>query len=250
VSAPRTAPPRLIRGSGSTRRLELELLAAVPGVTHAFTLRDADPRAVLREAAGADTPLRTLRQVHGTTVRVIDGQAPGPGDAPAEAAEGDALVTSARGIALAVFVADCLPILACDPVGGGLAAVHAGWRGTVRGVLGEALRVLRAHCGARMEDVRLAIGPGIGPCCFEVGEEVIAALLRFDPGAASCVVRDGGRPRLDLAEANRRQAAEAGVRRERIASASWCTRCSPDLASYRRDGGRAGRMAGLIAWRA
>ena len=241
---------RLIRGTGATRRLELRLLAAVPGLAHAFTLRGADPRAALREAVGSEPPLRTLRQVHGAAVHVVDAPGDGPLAGPAGAAEGDALATRARGVAVAVFVADCLPILACDPIGGAIAAVHAGWRGTVRGVLGEALRALRERLGARMEDVRVGLGPGIGPCCFEVGEEVVDSLLRFDPAAAGCVRRAGPRPSVDLAEANRRQAAAAGVRAEHIESAEWCTRCSPELASYRRDGERAGRMAGVIAWRA
>jgi hypothetical protein len=237
---------RTIRGAGPTRRLLLPLLAGVPGLAHAFTLRGAEPRAALREAAGRDLPLRELRQVHGARVVVVDGGEADAAGAPLP--EGDALATRARGVALAVAVADCLPILVCDPEGGALAAVHAGWRGTARGVLRAALDVLCARLGARPDGMRVAFGPGIGPCCFEVGDEVVEALLRCDAGAGTCVA-PGPRPRVDLVGVNRRQALAAGVPPGRIESAGWCTRCSPDLASYRRDREAAGRMAGLIAWR-
>lgn len=242
-----------LRGDGPTRRLELPILDAVPGLAHAFTVRGADPHAALREAARRDLPLLSLRQVHGSTVRIVTGpsQADATTGGPAGGADpepGDALATRSTGVGLGVFVADCLPILACDPDTGALAAVHAGWRGTVRGVLREALETLRRDLGARMQEVRIGIGPGIGTCCFEVGDEVVAALLRFDPGAGGCIVRDG-RLRVDLVGANRRQAIAAGVREDRIQAAGWCTFCSPDLASFRRDRDSAGRMAGLIAWR-
>jgi hypothetical protein len=232
------------RGAGATRRFELPLLAAVPGLVHYFTTRGADPRVALRESAGRVLPIHALRQVHGATIHIV-----GAGATPSPPAEGDALATRATGTALSVQVADCVPVLLADRRSGAIAAVHAGWRGTVRGVLRETIRALRDAFGTRPGDLQVGIGPCIGPCCFEVGGEVVEALLRFDPAAADCV-RPGERPRVDLAGANRRQALAEGVRPGNLGAAGLCTRCTPDLASFRRDGAGAGRTTAIIAWRA
>ncbi|HKN47532.1 MAG TPA: peptidoglycan editing factor PgeF [Candidatus Polarisedimenticolia bacterium] len=242
-----------ILGEGPARRLILPSLEAIPGLLHAFTVRGSDTAAVLSASAGAALPLSTLRQVHGAGVQTIgeDGRAPAgaPPAATGETPQGDALLTRRPGLALGVYVADCAPILICDPQTRGIAAVHAGWRGTVAGVLPEAIGALCDAFGARAGDLRLGIGPCIGPCCFEVGDEVVEALLDADPGAATCVV-DGARRRIDLVEANRRQAVACGVDPDLIEAAGLCTMCRGDLLeSYRRGRGRAGRMAALIAWK-
>ncbi len=250
MNAPRdqavTGTPTLL-GEGARRRIVLPILASVPGLVHAFTVKGSDPDDVLRAAAGTSLPFRTLKQVHGATVRTV-----GPPDSPSgsrDAAEGDALVTAATGLALGVYVADCVPILVCDERTRGLAAVHAGWRGTVAGVLRAAIGALRDRFGARPADLRLGFGPSIGACCFEVGDDVVDLLLRADPGAGACVLGTGRR-RVDLVEANRRQALDCGVPADRIQATALCTRCRDDLLeSFRRGRGRAGRMAGLIAWR-
>src|SRR5439155_14880621 len=121
------------------------------------------------EAAGGALPLRTLRQVHGAVVRVA-GPEPAARDTGASAREeGDALIVDRQGVAAGVWVADCLPILIGDPTTRTAAAVHAGWRGTVAGVVGRAIETLRRARGARASDLRVAMGPAIGPCCFECG---------------------------------------------------------------------------------
>ncbi|HEU4403251.1 MAG TPA: peptidoglycan editing factor PgeF [Candidatus Polarisedimenticolia bacterium] len=242
-----------LNGQGPTRRLQVPLLLDVPGLAHAFTVKGSETEAVLRESAGPGVEVRTLRQMHGAGVVVAgatpDGVIPG---APAAAQEpppqGDVLVTSRQGIALAVRVADCVPILACDPRTRALAAVHAGWRGTVARVLEAAIVAMRDSFGTRPADLRLAIGPAIGSCCFEVGDEVVERLLGADPGAGECVL-PGARQRVDLLAANRRQALQAGVRAENLAAVGLCTVCHPDLLeSFRRDRTAAGRMEALIAW--
>jgi hypothetical protein len=245
----RPADAATLRGSGPSRRVEVPILASVPGLLHLFTVKGSDTRTAIAEAAGRDLPLLTLRQVHGATVRVADPDAlPRYGVPPAHEI-GDALVVSGPGVAAGVWVADCLPILICDESTRTAAAVHAGWRGTVAGVVGAAIAVLRARFGAAPSSLRLAMGPAIGPCCFEVGDEVVEALQKAFPDAAACVV-PGSKKRIDLAEANRRQARAAGVPDERIQAAGLCTLCRPDLLeSYRRGRGAAGRMAGVIAWR-
>lgn len=235
-----------LRGAGPTLRLTLPLLERLPGLAHAFTVAGSEEAAVLAAVAGRALPLWTLRQVHGRVVRSIDDSGPVPWADPRP--EGDALVSARRDRAIGVHVADCVPIVLCDPVHGVLGAAHAGWRGTVAGVLGAALAAMAA-AGARPEDVYIGMGPAIGACCFEVGAEVVAAFRDADPGAESSI-RTGSRARIDLLDANRRQAIAAGVRAERIAAANLCTACRPDLLiSYRRSGRSSGRMTGLIAWR-
>ena len=233
-------------GQGPARRLEMPLLASVAGLAHGFTVSGSDPAAVVREAVGRDLPLRTLKQVHGAAVRRAGGS---DRAATLPPPEGDALITAEAGLALGVWVADCVPILVCDPRTRALAAVHAGWRGTTARVLDAAVGALGAAFGSRPADLIVALGPAIGPCCFEVGDEVVERLLEADPGAAACVL-GGRRRRIDLPSANRRQALAAGVRPERVAAAGLCTVCRADLLeSYRRQRGAGGRMAGLIAWR-
>jgi len=160
------------------------------------------------------------RQVHGT--RLLHHPQEGG------IVEADGHVVTEPGVAPLVFVADCLPVALYGP--GGLAMVHAGWRGLGGGILGEAAEAVGA--------TQAAIGPGIGPCCYEVGEEVLAAFAGLGDVAQGRM--------LDLPEVARRLLAEAGV--GRVESAGLCTSCEPELFfSHRRDHGRTGRQAG-IAW--
>jgi YfiH family protein len=160
-------------------------------------------------------------QVHGSSLI----------DQPCDEAlpEADGHVVAEPGPAPMVLVADCLPVALRGP--GGLAMVHAGWRGLAGGILGAAAEAVEATSAA--------IGPGIGSCCYEVGAEVLDAFADLGEGVAA------GRM-LDLPEVARRRLAEAGV--ERVESAGLCTSCESDLFfSHRRDHGRTGRQAG-IAW--
>jgi YfiH family protein len=178
-------------------------------------------------------------QVHGT--RLIDhGQGANElggsfvgTDAPKEPQNGlpdaDGHIVREAGRAALVFVADCLPVALHGP--GGVAMVHAGWRGLAGGIVGAAAEAVEAT-GA-------AIGPGIGPCCYEVGKEVLDAFADLGGGIAQ------GRM-LDLPAVARRQLARAGV--AEVHSAGLCTSCEPELFySHRRDRGRTGRQAGM-AW--
>jgi polyphenol oxidase len=163
------------------------------------------------------------RQVHG--VRLIDHRI----ESPEGVVEADGHLVSEPGLAPLVFVADCLPVALAGP--GGLAMVHAGWRGLAGGILAAGAEAVEA--------TRAAIGPGIGPCCYEVGEEVLSAFSGLGEGVAR------GRM-LDLPEVARRLLSAAGV--ERVESAGLCTSCEEELFfSHRRDEGRTGRQAG-IAW--
>jgi purine-nucleoside/S-methyl-5'-thioadenosine phosphorylase / adenosine deaminase len=249
VTTKHPADAASIRGSGSNRLIEVPILASVPGLLHGFTVKGSNTASAIAESAGREVPLVTLRQVHGAVVRVVEPiDRPGGAVAPARQ-EGDALIVRGAGLAAGVWVADCLPILICDERTRTAAAVHAGWRGTVAGVVGAAIGAMQTRFGADPSRFRLAMGPAIGPCCFEVGDEVVEALLHARPEAAASVV-PGARKRIDLVQENRRQARAAGVPDEAMQASGLCTRCLPDLLeSYRREGAGAGRMAGVIAWR-
>jgi YfiH family protein len=208
--------------------------------------RVAENRRRLARAAGA--PLFVATQVHGAAIARVRA-----GDAPADLAgiKADGLCSDRPDVALGVFVADCIPALVADPRTGAFAAVHAGWRGTVAGVLPAAVRALQEHFGARPADLRVALGPAIGPCCFEVGPEVVEAFEAGLPGArAAGVVVAGaaGRPRIDLKLANRLMLERAGVATEAIDAGDECT--SSDRVrfySFRRDRGQTGQHLGFIA---
>jgi YfiH family protein len=235
-------------GRGRSRRLRVDGLDSIPDLAHAFGLRGSAPESVLSAALPGRPPLRLLRQVHGSVVReaVGGGVREAAGGSPPE---GDALVTDRSDVAIGVTVADCAPILVCDPERRAIGAVHAGWRGTVAGVLEAALETIRRRYGSAPSDLRLAIGPAIGPCCFEVGDDVIDALLARDPGNSECIATRDRRRFVDLVAANRRQALAAGIPPGRIGSVGLCTACHPGLfCSYRRDRAAAGRMLAVIGW--
>lgn len=175
-----------------------------------------------------------LRQVHGS--RVVEVAGPGS-DAPPE--EGDALLTFSPGPVLSVTVADCFPVFGFSRSAPALFLAHAGWRGTLGGIVRECLRALRRR-GIRGEEVTLLFGPGIGPCCFRVSPEV----ARLFPSFAVREGEDGFY--VDLPAANAAQAREEGVREEGLFFSDLCTSCRGDLFfSYRRDGPRSGRMAAV-----
>jgi len=160
----------------------------------------------------------------------------------------DGLVARDPNVVLAVHCADCVPLLLADARRGAVAAVHTGWRGTAAGAAQAAVKALRDNYGSDPRDLIAAIGPAIGPCCYEVDAPVADAFAGW-PWAAE-VLRPG-RPDhwwLDLAAANRRTLRGLGVPAEQIWESGLCTACEPGLLfSYRRDGvtGRMGAMIGL-----
>jgi YfiH family protein len=178
-----------------------------------------------------------VRQVHGA--RAVRASAPGE---PVE--EADVVVSAAPGLAACVSVADCVPVLLADPRTGAVAAVHAGWRGTLARAAAEGVAALAAE-GARPGDLLAAIGPSIGSCCYEVSPDLAE---RFGAGISPSTILGGAAPRLDLWEANRLVLAAAGVRSDRIQVLGRCTACERDLFfSHRRDAGRTGRQMAFVA---
>jgi len=180
-----------------------------------------------------------VRQVHGA--RVVTASAP---SAPCD--EADAVVSRTVGVAACVSIADCVPLLIADPATGAVAAVHAGWRGTVALAAAAAVEALAAQAGARPGDLLAVVGPSIGPCCYEVSEDLAG---RFEQAFGRGVVdRSREAPRVDLQEANVRGLAAAGVDPCRIDRLGRCTACEGRLFfSHRRDAGATGRQAAWIA---
>lgn len=192
-------------------------------LVHGFGTRDAQvPR-----------NLATLKQIHSTTCVPADGRAGVLG-------QGDALLENTPGCAVAVKTADCVPVLLADVRNRAVAAVHAGWRGTAGRIVMGAIAAMSERFGTRPADLRAAIGPSIGRCCYEVGPEV-AEQFGYAPN---------GRVHLDLPDANRRQLCEAGIAPEHIWVAGLCTMCrAGEFYSFRREQQHAGRMYSFIGLR-
>lgn len=180
---------------------------------------------------GEARPVAWARQIH--SARVLPARV-------GECGEGDALVGRENGLALSVVTADCVPVLLAGPAG--IAATHAGWRGIVAGVVGATVAAL----GGPPEECQAWIGPAIGPCCYETGQDVADQVVAASHPAIGRI-GPAGRPHLDLQAAVRHQLQVAGI--HEIQAVPLCTRCEETkLHSYRRDGKRAGRNHAFI-WR-
>ena len=217
----------------------------IPWLVHGFSTRAADDFSSLDrdhlEWGHRRIPLAMLRQVHSDCLHVV--RPASRGEQPSELLEGDALLSGEAGVLLGVRTADCLPLLLLDPRAKVVAAVHAGWRGSAKQIGAKAVEKLREEFGTRPEDIEVLIGPGIGPCCYEVGAEVAA---HFE----GAVNRREGRVYLDLEAANKTQFRDAGVPEEQIHAAEMCTGClSERFYSYRREGVQAGRMLAVVGIR-
>jgi polyphenol oxidase len=238
-------------------------------------------RQLLAEAVTGDpaTPLVTLRQIHSSVLvlRDLNMGNPGPAEAgaPQRPLKGDGLMTSEPGLLLGIQTADCIPVLVADRRRKAVAAFHAGWRGTVRRIVENGVGRMRLEFGSRAEDLVAAIGPGVGQCCYAVGEEVLSEfesqftygpelfrevdssdpvptrhpmmfMTRRAPGHTS----PGSGIHLDLIEANRRQLLAAGLQPGAIQVVGACTNCHPELFfSHRGSQGRCGRMMSVIGIR-
>lgn len=254
-----------------------DLLATFPGVTHGVTSRvpgmgladgnisysrprDRDDAWVMRQrwcdAAGLHADhLVTLHQVHGTQVHVAQARHAGRGARPGSSliGRGDALVTGEPGPVLLTVHADCQPVIFVDPARSGrgpvVAVAHAGWRGAVAGIVSETLAVMTSAFGSRVADIHVALGPAIGACCYEVGDEVASA-WRGSAGAdaGGAMSRSGERYRFSLTAANAILLERAGVRTEHIETPAICTRCGASRwFSHRGQGPLTGRFGAMIA---
>jgi hypothetical protein len=274
------------------RILQAPALAALPWLVHGFSTRaggvsklggkrvlnlgftewDArenvkENRRRLQAAVGAqDSQLVSLLQFHSDAILHFES-------APTEPARGDASLTKSPGLLLSVQTADCVPILLVDPKNRAVAAVHAGWRGTLARIVEKAIGKMHMQFGTQAGDLLAAIGPAIGGCCYEVGTEVAAAFSGQFANAAEFFdeLRTGDEPNplqwlnmmppghqpppkkvlLNLPKANRLQLEATGVPTAKIFASDLCTGCRRDLLfSYRKEGPESGRMMAVIGIRA
>ena len=266
----------------STRRAGLSTAYCAEGapgeLNLGFTANDtretvAGNRRLLAEAISGDaqTPLIALKQIHSNLTRMV-GAADADRELPWKA---DGMMTDELGLLLGIQTADCIPVLLADRKRRAVAAFHAGWRGTAARIVESGVGRMRLEFGSRPEDLIAAIGPGIGPCCYAVGEEMLAEfesqfayarelfhevddadevrrkypmlfLTQRAPGHSSI----GPSLHLNLAEANRRQLLAAGVKPRAIHAVGGCTQCHRELYfSHRGSQGHAGRMMSVIGIR-
>lgn len=250
--------------------LRFPLLEEIAGVRHAVTTRlggssagsyaaanlglsvGDDRETVLANRLAAATLVGggsalpvAARQVHGVQAVLVEQ----PGQSGTPVADADMLATERPGVVLMVQAADCLPIVIVDPTRPAVAAVHAGWRGLAAQAGREAVANMQRLFGSRPADLLVGVGPGIGVCCYEVSEEVAAAVAGTTGDNAFRFARCGGaRPFVDLPGVLRQQLLDAGVAAAQIAVAGLCTACNLELFySHRREGEPTGRFGALVA---
>jgi purine-nucleoside/S-methyl-5'-thioadenosine phosphorylase / adenosine deaminase len=190
-----------------------------------------------------DLSLIVLRQCHSDIIHTLTTRP------PAEfSADGDGLVTNQPGLLLSVLTADCMPVLIVDTEKRLAAAVHAGWRGTLKRIVEQTLAKMRGQFASNPENCIAAIGPAIRGCCYDVGEEVIEAFhSEFEYASELFRTRSSGKRSLDLPTACRFQLRRAGVRAQNIFSDPACTSCNLDrFFSHRAEQGKTGRMISVI----
>ncbi len=212
------------------------LLTNRKGIFHGFSTRTYGDARVPQNASKIlevlEVPSITLasaQQVHGGKVARV-------GQSPLRVTPGvDALVTTAKGLALEVHVADCVPVIMVDPIAHVVAAIHAGWKGTRDGIVGAAVKEMEAY-GAHVKRIVAVIGPHIGMCCYSVDEErakLFQDIFHRDPNISSYW---GDSWHIDLGYGNRKQLVDAGISADHIDSRVVCTSCQVDsFFSYRKD---------------
>jgi len=204
-------------------------------------------RSILTRAFGARMDrLVTVTQVHGADLLVLDE--PNEDFSHFQKLECDGIVTNQPRMMIGICVADCVPILLVDPVKKVIAALHAGWKGTAQGIARKGVDAMISVFGSEPGNILAAIGPAIGPCCYEVDATVAEAFrtgtMPFESFAKESAP---GKWRLNLTEANRNQLLRSGLEEKNVDASSLCVSCEKDLFfSYRRDNGETGRQMGFI----
>ena len=279
------------RKASGLQILQADALTKIPWLVHGFSTRPGgvselnsekvlnlgfaewdtkenvlENRSRFQSALGAsDLTLIALKQIHSDVIHLFQ-------NSPAEPCRGDASATKRAGLLLAVQTADCVPILLADLKKRAVAAVHAGWRGTLRRIVGKTIGKMQMHFGSKPGDLLAAIGPSIGGCCYTVGTEVASEFRSQFSNASEWFdeLRTGDEPNplqwlnmappghqpppqnvlLDLRKANRAQLIDAGLSAQNITVSDLCTACRRDLLfSYRKEGGTTGRLVSVIGIR-
>ena len=226
--------------------LQSQLLQGVTGIEHYCSMRGFE-----NAGEGVWMP----RQVHGTDVVIVDEQTSYDASVELQAIDADAVITRLPGRWIGVRTADCVPVLMYDPVTRTVAAVHAGWRGTVKHIVRQVVETMQSKLGVNPSDIYAVIGPSISPESFEIGEEVAAEFKAA--GREDCIVRNGNgiyggiikfpRPHVDLWQSNAMDLMESGVLLDRIDCTPLCTfQNDAVLFSARRQGIETGRIVSAI----
>lgn len=279
------------KSRGELRILQADALARLPWLVHGFSTRGGgvskldgkrvlnlgftewdsrenvkENRRKLQEAVGAEEmKLAPVLQFHSDSIVVFER-------APSAPVRADGSITQKNGLLLAIQTADCVPILLVDPEHRAIAAVHAGWRGTLARIVEKAVGRMQMEFKTQPEELLAAVGPAIGGCCYEVGTEVAAAFSGQFANAAEFFddLRTGDEPNplqwlnmmppghqpppkkvlLDLRKANRAQLVAGGLAEKNIFVSELCTACRRDLLfSYRKEGAQSGRMMAVVGIR-
>ena len=282
----------MLRKSGGLQVLQLAPFQKLPWLVHGFSTRPggvstldgqkvlnlsfmewdqkenvAENRRQFQSAVGAkDFALVPMKQIHSDLIHVFCKP-------PAHPCKGDASTTKDPGVLLAVQTADCVPILLVDPKKRAVAAVHAGWHGTLARIAEKTVGRMQLEYGSKPSDLLAALGPSIGPCCYEVGAELVTKFTAQFADASDYFdeARSGEEPNplqwlnmappghqpppknvhLDLRKANRSQLLAAGLRAQNIFVSDLCTACRTDLLfSYRKEGAQSGRLLAVVGIRA
>ena len=205
----------------------------------------ANHEVLYRRLGVSSDAMVTVQQIHGSKVAIASD-----GDAGTRLPGTDAMVSATPGLSMMMRYADCVPILLFDPVRNAVGLVHAGWRGTLARIAHRTVRAMTDRFGCLPHNVHAGIGPSIGPCCYQIGPEVVAR-VHATLGQGTDLLQQSeasGHAHLNLWIANRDQLSKAGVRQ--IEMARLCTACRTDLFySHRAQGGRTGRFAAIIGLR-
>jgi YfiH family protein len=205
----------------------------------------AENRQRFCNALGIDVDSLVLpQQIHSDGIAVIDKFQTGRGAHGHEDAisDADAMISRSHSVALAILTADCVPMLVIDPVRKAIGIAHVGWRGALRMIAAKTILKMRDTFGSAQSDCLVYLGPSIGPCCYEVKEDVVSQFERVF-GPATCIAEN----RLDLKRAVEMQLTGIGLETDNISSEGLCTACNLDLFySYRAEGGRTGCIMSVI----
>ena len=222
--------------------LTVPRLAAVPGLVHGFgDARWSETDFLAFASSKALRPV-IMHQLHSDTLHKLDKD-------PGKQLEGDALMTDVPGLLLVIRTADCLPVLLVDEENRAVAAVHCGWRGTEKRILEKTVKAMERAYGSKPADMRAALGPCIGPACYEVGPEVRTGYLRagFPPSVLCGAPGREGKYLLDLRAANTWLLDALGLKKRNIFNPGpVCTHCEPGLLSYRRHPAESRRMVNFV----
>lgn len=187
-------------------------------------------------------------QVHDNKIRVVDEKDRGKGIIRESDIKGiDGLVTNVSQVVLVTFYADCVPVFLVDPVKKAIGLVHSGWRSTVKEISKEAVIKMKEEFGCDLGDIEAAIGPSIGKCCFEVGEEVLGEFEAALSWSTNYMVKGEHKYFIDLPSVIRRTLINAGMNESKIFLSNICTKCNNDIFfSHRGDLGKTGTLAGIM----